>query len=70
MVNNSFEINCGKIRTSYGIHHSNLSNVLELVGLLVKAKCLAIPLIGNYLGHPWKFEPFKAYPYDMHKHTH
>ena len=24
--------------TSCGIHHSNLSNVLELVGLLVKAK--------------------------------
>ena len=25
-------------RTSSGIHHSNLSNVLEFVGLLVKAK--------------------------------
>ena len=48
--------------TSSGIHHSKLSNVLELVRLLVKEKSKAIPQIGNDLGHALKFEPFKAYP--------
>ena len=24
---------------------------------------------GATQGHSWKIEPFKAYPYNMHKHT-
>ena len=57
-----------RLGTFYGIHHSKLSSVLELVRLLVKAKSKAIPLIGNDLGNPWKFDDFKAYPYYMNKH--
>ena len=45
-----------------------IPKVLQLVKLLVKAKSFAIPLIGNDIGQSWEFEPFKAYPYNMHMH--
>ena len=69
MVKSTSETNCDKIKDIFlDPSQFNLLKVLELVRLLVKAKSSAIPLIGNDTGHSWKFEPFKAYPCDMHMH--
>ena len=38
-------------------------------GLLHKAKSSATQLTGNDVCHPWKFEPFRAHPWNMLMHT-